>query len=339
MKTIGQKIKELRRSKGLSQQDIAKKLGVTSQAVSKWETDSSLPEMTLLPDIASLFGVQIDDLFEYSAEKRYESIQAKIEFGKSLSNTEFDNEENFLLKEIKSSPTNHEAICLLSRLYRHQAESLNKKVVLYAKKALEIEPNNKVDIDNINYGLGGKIHDWIVTDHQELVDDLHRILRSEPKNKNIYFTLLDNLIDSGRLQEAKEVLLASMKYNTDTRNEFYDIYIKECGSSFDSVKKLYQQLAAKYSNDWKVLSHIAGIFSYHENYSDAIKYWQMVFDCLPHPRFTDPLESMALCCLRMGDNKSATKYYKKMLNLLRTDWHANYGSEVERIKEKIRQLQ
>ena len=66
MKTIGKKIKELRRSKGFSQSDVAEKLGVTSQAVSKWETDSSLPEMTMLPDIASLFGVQIDDLFEYS---------------------------------------------------------------------------------------------------------------------------------------------------------------------------------------------------------------------------------------------------------------------------------
>lgn len=50
MKTIGNKIKELRRSKGMSQKDIADKLGVTSQAVSKWENDGSLPEMTMLPD-------------------------------------------------------------------------------------------------------------------------------------------------------------------------------------------------------------------------------------------------------------------------------------------------
>ena len=57
MKTIGNKIKELRRSKGMSQKDIADKLGVTSQAVSKWENDGSLPEMTMLPDIASLLTV------------------------------------------------------------------------------------------------------------------------------------------------------------------------------------------------------------------------------------------------------------------------------------------
>lgn len=42
LKTIGNKIKELRRSKGMSQKDIADKLGVTSQAVSKWENEVSL---------------------------------------------------------------------------------------------------------------------------------------------------------------------------------------------------------------------------------------------------------------------------------------------------------
>ena len=51
------------------------------QAVSKWENDGSLPEMTMLPDIASLFGIQIDDLFEYSTEKRYESIEKKSDIG------------------------------------------------------------------------------------------------------------------------------------------------------------------------------------------------------------------------------------------------------------------
>ena len=99
MKTIGNKIKELRRSKGMSQKDIADKLGVTSQAVSKWENDGSLPEMTMLPDIASLFGIQIDDLFEYSTEKRYESIEKKLQYGRVMTNMEFENEEAFLIMQ------------------------------------------------------------------------------------------------------------------------------------------------------------------------------------------------------------------------------------------------
>lgn len=113
MKTIGNKIKELRRSKGMSQKDIADKLGVTSQAVSKWENDGSLPEMTMLPDIASLFGIQIDDLFEYSTEKRYESIEKKLQYGRVMTNMEFENEEAFLIREVEADPTNYmQFLCL-----------------------------------------------------------------------------------------------------------------------------------------------------------------------------------------------------------------------------------
>ena len=121
MKTIGNKIKELRRSKGMSQKDIADKLGVTSQAVSKWENDGSLPEMTMLPDIASLFGIQIDDLFEYSTEKRYESIEKKLQYGRVMTNMEFENEEAFLIREVEADPTNYHAISLLGDFYGHRA--------------------------------------------------------------------------------------------------------------------------------------------------------------------------------------------------------------------------
>ena len=124
MKTIGNKIKELRRSKGMSQKDIADKLGVTSQAVSKWENDGSLPEMTMLPDIASLFGIQIDDLFEYSTEKRYESIEKKLQYGRVMTNMEFENEEAFLIREVEADPTNYHAISLLGDFYGHRAECM-----------------------------------------------------------------------------------------------------------------------------------------------------------------------------------------------------------------------
>ena len=71
MKTIGKKIKQLRRDKGLSQNELAEVLGVTGQAVSKWESDTSQPDIGLLPDLAAYFGVAIDDLFEYSKDKTF----------------------------------------------------------------------------------------------------------------------------------------------------------------------------------------------------------------------------------------------------------------------------
>ena len=60
---IGAKIAELRREHNMKQDELAEMLGVTPQAVSKWENGASMPDISLLPKIAQIFGVTIDDLF------------------------------------------------------------------------------------------------------------------------------------------------------------------------------------------------------------------------------------------------------------------------------------
>lgn len=339
MKTIGNKIKELRYSKGMSQKDIAEKLGITSQAVSKWENDSSLPEMTMLPDIAALFGIQIDDLFEYSTEKRYESIIKKLQYGRAMSNTEFENEEAFLLREMEAKPDNYDAVSLLGDLYGHRAEYMNQKCVYYAKQALALKPNQKGDISNISRSSHGKLFDWDTSNHHELIDYWYKLLKTAPENTRAYFFLLDDLIDAGRLDEAKKVLTESCKKNPDELNAFYEIFIREKQQGFETVKAEYEALAEKNEGSWRVLFSIANTFSFREHYEEAITMWQKTFDCMPKPRYTDPFEAMAQCCLRMGDKNRAAEYYKKELELLKEDWGLMYGADVEALEEKIRSLQ
>ena len=60
---LGENIALHRRAAGLTQELLADRLGVTAQAVSKWERQISCPDIALLPVIADLFGVSIDDLF------------------------------------------------------------------------------------------------------------------------------------------------------------------------------------------------------------------------------------------------------------------------------------
>ena len=58
-----------RKALGLTQEGLAQKLGVTNQAVSKWESGQSCPDLALLPRIADLFGITIDELFGREAPK------------------------------------------------------------------------------------------------------------------------------------------------------------------------------------------------------------------------------------------------------------------------------
>ena len=60
--TLGKRIARLRKDKGMSQETLAEKIGVSSQAVSKWENDLSCPDISLLPQLARLLGVTADEL-------------------------------------------------------------------------------------------------------------------------------------------------------------------------------------------------------------------------------------------------------------------------------------
>ena len=60
--TFGQRINRLRKKHDLTQEEVANKLSVSSQAVSKWENDISMPDISLLIEIAELFNITVDEL-------------------------------------------------------------------------------------------------------------------------------------------------------------------------------------------------------------------------------------------------------------------------------------
>lgn len=66
-KTFGTIVAELRKAKGMTQADLAQKMGITDKAVSKWERDLSYPDIASIPRLAEILGVSVDELM--SAEK------------------------------------------------------------------------------------------------------------------------------------------------------------------------------------------------------------------------------------------------------------------------------
>ncbi|MBO5273853.1 MAG: helix-turn-helix transcriptional regulator [Clostridia bacterium] len=75
---LGIKIKELRRRDGRTQDNLAEALGVTAQAVSRWESGGSYPDMEMIPAIANYFHISIDELFGYH-DDREEKIKSILE--------------------------------------------------------------------------------------------------------------------------------------------------------------------------------------------------------------------------------------------------------------------
>lgn len=75
---LGEKIKSLRKRDGRTQDDLAQALGVTCQAVSRWESGNGYPDMEIIPAVANYFGISIDELFGYRGD-RERKIDAIIE--------------------------------------------------------------------------------------------------------------------------------------------------------------------------------------------------------------------------------------------------------------------
>ncbi len=72
---VGKIIATSRKEKGLTQEDLAKHLGVSKPAVSKWESGQSYPDIILLPELASFFNITIDQLIGYEAQMSEEDVR------------------------------------------------------------------------------------------------------------------------------------------------------------------------------------------------------------------------------------------------------------------------
>ena len=59
---IGEKLKKLRRSRDLTQEEVATHIGISYQSISKWERGDGYPDITMLPTLANYFGVSVDEL-------------------------------------------------------------------------------------------------------------------------------------------------------------------------------------------------------------------------------------------------------------------------------------
>lgn len=112
---IGNKIKVLRKEKGVTQEELANSVGVSFQAVSKWENNIALPDITLLPILAEYFGVSMDELFDFSLRKTEAEIKKIVNEAVEFRESDPVKSRHILEDGIKKHPGNE--ILLNNLLY------------------------------------------------------------------------------------------------------------------------------------------------------------------------------------------------------------------------------
>ena len=92
---IGGKIRQLRLARSMTQEQLAQRLNLSAQAVSKWENGVTLPDIQLLPELSAIFGVTIDEMFSMSDDTRFDRIEDALDDTRFIPDDEFERIERW----------------------------------------------------------------------------------------------------------------------------------------------------------------------------------------------------------------------------------------------------
>ncbi len=145
---IGAKIKLLRKEKRITQEELAEYLHISSQAISKWETGASCPDIDILPKLAIFFGTSIDNLLDYDQSQVGAAVEKLIEESGRGGNDPARSEA-FLRKALEKYPNNDLLLtCLLEDLQQQNADkSRSAEILEIGERVLSCTGDDEMKID------------------------------------------------------------------------------------------------------------------------------------------------------------------------------------------------
>ncbi len=145
--TFGEKLRETRKAAGFSQEELAEKLNVSRQAITKWESDTGLPDISNIMTISKLFSIPVDDLI--SEEKT--AVRVKSRLYESVTEYDIDGKKNFDIKlgGAKEITISGSGISSGTEGGNNETEGEKIKVILSSDTISTLQQDFKTKIDDI----------------------------------------------------------------------------------------------------------------------------------------------------------------------------------------------
>lgn len=245
---LGEKIKSLRKQKNISQEVFANYLGVSFQAVSKWENGNTMPDVTMIPAIASFFGISIDELFDFNLFETEKQVEAICAESWKYRNSDVAKSEEILRKGLQRYPGND--IILNNLLYTLDYQTRAEEVISICKSLIASTKNDSVKYDACRI---------LATCYKEngQVDLIKPTLEMIPE---IYFTKLELMAS---LLDGEDSYEATQKQKNISAENLIDMliiagkYLKKLGenekaiSQFRIAKKIMDAFSEDFvENKW-----------------------------------------------------------------------------------------
>lgn len=322
---ISDKIRQLRNKASMTQEQLAERLGISAQSVSKWENEISMPDITLLPDIAEIFGISIDELFDLTVQQKLRRIENRIEIEEELPEKTFKEYEEFLLGQLSEGRDRKTTLPLLASLYHHRMEFYGRKVNKYSKEAIFLDPAKKQCQWLLNMAEGHATWDWNMANHSIAIDFYKEVIsidKGEPKSSLPYYYLIDNLLADNRADEAERYL--NIFKNLPSANpvlvDVYKAYIALAKYDVLSADAIIAKCVDSHPEDSGYLFEAAQYYARKCEYEKAVELYERSWKNQKAPRYTDALDAIATISKIVGNKKRAAEAYDRILECLKADW-------------------
>ena len=333
---IGMNIKQLRQEKHIKQDTLADAIGVSAQAVSKWETGASDPDIALLPKLANYFGVSIDELFEVPRAEKMERIQNMIWDERRINPETFDRTVAYLEGILKEDPKDAEALTMLAELYNHRAHGDHENASYYAERALDADPadeNNAwaayLEANNAPCG-----DNWL-DNHFSAIRFIRAFLEKNPDDRYAKIILAENLLADHRLDEA-EAAIAQMKKDDAYLN--YSAKLAFMKGDREEALKLWKKAAEDYPNRWQATDTLGEGYLALGMYEEALDAFEKSFTMQSAPHYTDGLFARAQVHELIGDYAGAIEDRRRIIDCLKTEYNVTDGESVDENLREIERL-
>ena len=274
MTVFSQNLKRFRISKNMTQEQAAEALGVSTQTVSRWECNTTLPDVTILPKIASLYCVTIDDLYRESS-------------------VAYDNYAQRLGSVFEAS---------------HKPEDFMQAYMEYQK----LLKSGEYTIEDLRlYGILHQQMMQVCRDKAEEIFD--RVIKKGPaEDPETYWSTRRQkgyfLWEIGRNQENIDEFLPLIENGSNDLQEWIClIQAYTFAENYDAAWKWVQNAEAKFTESAILHIYAGDLMRSMKRYEEAFPHWNRALEI--EPEWCDAAYSMASCYEEIGDWENAYAAY------------------------------
>ena len=313
---LGSVIKRLRTEQGVTQDALAEYLGISYQAVSKWETGTTLPDITLLPKLAVFFGVRIDELFSVNHEDELERIDGMLQ-KEAMTDQNYAYAKRILDGILRENPKDVEAMKRYAKVYLAKTNTDLLTAGKMLETAMEFAP-----LDEEVYGLyrnvrgGGEYKQH--SDNDWFIRVCEPYARKYPQNINLYRMLIEAMISKKYFDRAEE-LLTAVKFAGENKY-MKEVFLGDIALAKGDEAKAKEIWDTVPENDWLGQYEVGERFNRLNDYEKAIECFNNAYEAQTAPRKMDMMYSLAFLYKKLGRFAEAKKEWEMIIEGLIADY-------------------